>query len=95
LFIILFVIIGFFIAGRTIGKNNFLLDIATPKDRPTYISLSGTLTFPVMFFPLLGGILIQHISYKAVFLITSLAVFGGFLLSFWLKEPRKEKISKG
>lgn len=95
LFIILFVIIGFFIAGRTIGKNNFLLDIATPKDRPTYISLSGTLTFPVMFFPLLGGILIQHISYKAVFLITSLAVFGGFLLSFWLKEPRKKEIPKG
>jgi len=88
LFIPLFIIAGFFIAGRKIGKNNFLLDVAAPMDRPTYISLNGTLTFPVMIFPLLGGILIQHISYRAVFFITSLAVLGGFLLSFWLKEPR-------
>ena len=33
LFILLFMMIGFFVAGREIGKTNFLLDIAPPKER--------------------------------------------------------------
>lgn len=34
LYLLLFAIIGFFIAGRTIGKTNYLLDIAPSRDRP-------------------------------------------------------------
>ena len=61
LFIPLFVLTGFFIAGSIIGNTNFLLDIAPSKDRLTYISLNGTLTFPKLIFPLMGGTIIQYI----------------------------------
>lgn len=89
LFVLLFVFLGFFISGRVIGKNSFLLDTAPDRDRPRYISLEGTFRLPVVFFPLIGGILIQRSSYGILFAITSLFLLGAFILSFGLKEPRR------
>jgi len=89
LFIFLFLLIGFSMAGGVIGYTNFLLDIAPSKDRPTYISLNGTLTVPVMIFPLIGGILIQYISYKFLLIVTIIIVLIGSILSLWLREPRE------
>jgi len=91
LYLLLFATIGFFIAGRTIGNTNYLLDIAPPKDRPIYISLTGTLLFPVSLFPLIGGLITQYISYNMLFIITGIPILLGFLLSFNLKEPRTMK----
>jgi MFS family permease len=91
LYLLLFAIIGFFIAGRTIGKTNYLLDIAPPRDRPIYISLTGTLLFPVSLFPLIGGLIVQYISYNMLFIITGIPILLGFILSFNLKEPRTIK----
>jgi len=89
LFALLFLAIGFFITGRTIGSTNFLLDIAPPKDRPTYISLKGTLALPIVIFPLIGGIIAQYFSCLALFLVTGLLAGGGFILSCALAEPRR------
>jgi len=89
LFVILFVFLGCFISGRVIGKNAFLLDIASDKDRPRYISLEGSFRLPVVFFPLIGGMLIQRSSYEILFAITGLLLTGAFILSFGLEEPRK------
>ena len=91
LYLLLFATIGFFIAGRTIGKTNYLLDIAPSKDRPIYISLTGTLLFPVSLFPLIGGLIIQYVSYNTLFVITGIPILLGFLLSFNLKEPKTIK----
>jgi len=88
LYLLLFAIIGFFIAGRSIGNTNYLLDIAPPKDRPIYISLTGTLLFPVSIFPLIGGLIVQYISYNMLFIITGIPILLGFILSFNLKESR-------
>ena len=94
LYVLLFVSIGFFISGNLIGKTNYLLDMAPSRDRPTYISLTGTLSFPVSLFPLVGGLIVQHISYELLFLITGIFILFGFILSFGLKEPRSIKIDK-
>jgi len=94
LFIPLFALIGFSITGQAIGNTNFLLDIAPAKDRPTYVSLRGTLSLPVVVFPLIGGAIVQHISYNLLFTITILTVFVGLILSFGLSEPR-ETTQKG
>jgi MFS family permease len=93
LFVVLFVFAGSFIAGRMIGRGNFILDIAPPKERPAYISLNGTLSFPIVVFPLLGGILVERVSYNFLFAVTLLVVLAGFLLSLGLKEPRTRKNS--
>ena len=96
-FIVLFVLIGFFVSGRLIGKTNYLLDTASSKDRPTYISLTATLTFPISLFSLIGGLIVQHTSYKVLFAITLIFMVAGFILSARLSEPRKAKsaVEKG
>jgi MFS family permease len=88
LFVFLFFLIGFFKAGYAIGKSNFLLDAAPSKDRPVYISLNGTLTFPVMLFPIIGGVIVQHTSHTFLFITTLITILAGFLLSLRLIEPR-------
>jgi len=88
-FVMLFVLAGSFIAGRRIGRTNFVLDIAPPKDRPIYIGLNGTFNFPVVIFPLLGGMVVQHLSYGFLFALTTVVVLIGFVLSLGLEEPRK------
>jgi MFS family permease len=93
-YIILFILIGFYISGRTIGKDNYLLDIAPSRERPKYISLTGTLIFPVSLFPLLGGIIVQYISYQMLFFTTAMIVVTGFILSFGLSEPRDVNIGQ-
>ena len=55
---------------------------------PVYISLNGTLNIPVMLFPLLGGIIVQHISYTFLFIVTTLLILVGLFISFTLEEPR-------
>lgn len=94
LFILMFVLIGFFISGRLIGKTNYLLDTATSKDRPTYISLTATLTFPISLFSLLGGVIVQHISYQILFTVTLIFMLSGFILSLRLIEPQNIKIDR-
>ena len=84
LFILLFMLIGVYISGREIGLTNFLLDLAPAKDRTTYMSLSGTLSFPVWLFPSLGGLIAQFGNYQSLFLVTLLVSLIGFLLSLKL-----------
>ena len=88
LFILLFIFAGSFIAGRMIGRGNFILDAAPPKERPAYISLNGTASFPIVIFPLLGGLIVQRVSYTFLFALTLLMVLAGFILSLGLREPR-------
>jgi hypothetical protein len=92
-FIALFVLVGFFVSGRLIGKTNYLLDTAPSRDRPTYISLTATLTFPISLFSLIGGLIVQHGSYKLLFAISLLFMAAGFILSARLREPRKGKFA--
>jgi len=89
LFVLLFFCVGVFSAGYVIGKINYLLEIAPQKDRAAYISLNGTLFFPVTLFPLLGGVIVEYISHTFLFIITVSAVLLGFVLSLRLNEPRK------
>jgi MFS family permease len=89
LFIILFIVLGFFISGKNIGTMNYLLDLAPTKERPAYLSINSTLSFPVMIYPLFGGIFIQFFSYTLLFTITLITIFLGFIISLKLKCVRK------
>jgi MFS family permease len=91
IYILVFILIGFVTSAEVIGPTNFLLDMAPDDMRPTYVSLTGTLTAPIMFFPLIGGLLLQHISYRSVFILAAVSVAGGLVLSHFLEEPRDKE----
>ncbi len=88
LFSLTFLFIGFTFSGMSVGYTNFILDQSPPKERPAYLGLNGTLTFPVLTYSLIGGILIKFVSYKTLFIVTAAIVFLGMILTYNLKEPR-------
>ena len=47
-----------------VGFMAYMLNIAPPRNRPTYIGFMNTLLMPVSFAPVLGGILAPHIGYR-------------------------------
>ncbi len=89
LFSVTFALIGVMFSGMSVGYQNFMLDQALPKERPTYIGLNGTLTFPVLTYSLIGGFLARFLSYNTIFYITASIVFIGVIFSLTLKEPRR------
>ncbi len=61
-----FAIAGAVLAGNAIGYVNFLLELAPQAQRPAYIALRGTLTAPMLFLGVPGGLLVDRIGYLAV-----------------------------
>jgi len=71
-----------------LGFMNFVMEIAPREEEPTYVGLANTLGAVLLVYPLLGGILLDRISYHGLFTLTALAVGLAFLLATRLREPR-------
>ncbi|MDP3058556.1 MAG: hypothetical protein Q8N36_03770, partial [bacterium] len=87
-YLVLFATIGGTLSGMWMGFTNYLLELVEDVDRPTYVGMMNTLTAPFTFLPVLGGVLIQVISYEIVFITTLVFILFGNLLSVSLPEPR-------
>jgi len=86
-------LVGAIIAGRSVGFNSALLELAPAAQRPTYSALDAMLILPVAFLSLVGGILLQHWSYAALFGMVSCFVGAGALLTQWLPSIGREGTS--
>ena len=82
---IVFFTVGWTIGSGWIGLTNFLLEMAGPRDRRTFIGVMNTANAPTMFFPLLGGLIVQVVSYQAVFAVTALAFMLALILAVGLR----------
>ena len=69
----------------------FLLNFGTPGERPAYIGLSNTLVAPAtLIAPLLGGWLVDTVSYEAMFGLAAIAgVVTAFVTTFMLGDPHR------
>ena len=67
LFGLLFACQGFGNSGTGLGLTSFLLDIAPPAERPSYIGSANTILGVISFIPIVGGTLIDLIGYEVVF----------------------------
>ncbi len=88
IFVTVYLLMGFVIAGRRIGYGNYLLEITAPDVRSTCIALNGTLLIPTAFYPIIGGILASIFSYRSLFWLTVLLALLAFVISWLLREPR-------
>ncbi len=89
LYALIFVGIGISDSGQFIGFTNYVLDIASDAERPSYYGLLNALSVVSAVLPLIGGILISRFSYELVFWIAALFLTAAFVLSIGLPEPRK------
>ena len=78
------------ISGNFIGQTNLLLEVSPEEFKSTYIGIVNTLSALVMLLPLLGGIIIEKISYSINFSLAFFLILTGLLLTLSLKEPRKK-----
>ena len=69
----------------------FLLNFGTLGERPAYIGLSNTLVAPAtLIAPLLGGWLVDTISYEAMFALAAVAgVVTALVTTFMLRDPHR------
>ncbi len=85
----------YFFAGAAfgagyIGFTNYVIDVAPPVERPTYIGLSNTLMAPFGFLSAVGGAVAAALGYEAVFAASAVVGFAGLIMSLRLSEPRRE-----
>lgn len=83
---ILFFAVGWVIGSGWIGMTNYLLELAEPSERKSYLGLMNTVSVPTMVFPILGGLIVETVSYHAVFALTGLAFVVALVLAFGLKS---------
>jgi len=79
---LIFLLFGISIDGFSIAGMNLVIEIAPEEKRPTYTALQTTLTSFGLFFPILGGVLLQFVSsYNFIYLITITLLIVGYVLS--------------
>lgn len=86
---LIFLAIGALNTSFMPGFMNFVLELAPPEERPTYIALTNTLCGSLLVVPFLGGWLLQTTSYPVLFTATVGGVAIALILSFRLEEPRQ------
>jgi MFS family permease len=89
LYALIFIGIGISDTGQFIGFTNYVLDIASEAERPSYYALLNALSIVSAVLPLLGGILISRFNYELVFWISGCFLIIAFILSIRLPEPRR------
>jgi len=93
LYAFIFFALGATNSGLAVGYLNHLLKIAPEPSRTLYIGLLHTLLFPILFFPGLGGLILQNLSYFALFFAALvLALAGGFLAWRIFRLERKAAV---
>ena len=73
-------------SGMMVGFMTYMINIAPPLNRPTYIGFMNTLVFPFGFMPVLAGDLIRRIGYEYTFAIALGVGFFAFITSIRLEE---------
>jgi len=86
---IIFACYGLGYAGTLLGGINYLLDIAPPRRRSTYVAFMNAFTTPLTFAPVLGGFLVDIFSFRFVFALSAFLAIGGTIASRSLRDPRR------
>ena len=82
-------------AAGLVSDMSLAMEFAPEADRPTYVGLSMTLAAPVAFVsPLIGGVLADFVSYRAVFLLAAVAAAAYVVvLALLVHDPRHRRSS--
>jgi MFS family permease len=89
LWIAVFVMIGAFTGSIWVGTNNYLLEMAVPSERKSYICLMHLFNGMTAIFPVIGGGVVQWMSYPAVFAATMVLLLINLVLALRLRPLRK------
>jgi len=75
-------------SGTGLGFLNYLLEIGPEENRPILIGLVHTLVAPAAFMSVVGGLIIESVGLKMLFILTFLCLVISYFYISRLKEPR-------
>ncbi len=85
-YFLIFTVGGILANGMMVGFMAYMLNIAPPRSRPSYIGFMNTFLLPVSFAPVIGGVLAPHIGYRWLFAISICICLIAFAVATGLKE---------
>lgn len=85
---VVFFAVGGLTGSAWIGLTNFLLESVEPGERRSSIGIMNTANAPTTIFPILGGLIVQVVSYRAVFAITAVALLTALIIALRLNPKR-------
>jgi MFS family permease len=88
---VVYAFLGWTYGASWIGFTNFVIDMAPPAERPTFIGLLNTLVAPFAFLGAVGGVMASVLGYPAVFTVSAAFALVGILLARRLPEPRRQE----
>jgi len=88
LFALVFLFLGIGEGSTMLGALNYVLEIAPPPDRPSYIGLTNSIAGVIILYPIVGGWIATRWGYEAVFALTAGIVLVGGLLALGLPSAR-------
>lgn len=86
-YFLIFAINGVSINGMMVGFMAYMLNVAPPLTRPSYLGFMNTLLFPFSFVTVIGGAVVAQFGYQAVFAISL-----GFSLLAFAMTTRLEEV---
>jgi hypothetical protein len=88
-FTAIFFLMGAVTSGSFLANTNYLLEIAPNTERAVYIGLMNTLLATAAIFPLMGGVIVEVVSYQAAFALSAAATLGGIVLTSGLPPGQR------
>ena len=85
-YLIIFFIAGAATDGFRLSFGNLILIIAPEDKRPTYIALQANITSFGLFFPIIGGMIIDKFNYTSLYLSTLILLITAIFFTKNLKE---------
>ncbi len=89
-FFMIFIVGGILSNGTMVGFMAYMLNLAPPRNRPSYIGFMNTLLLPVSFAPLLGGVIAPRVGYQWLFAISMGICIAAFYSGMKLEEVMQE-----
>ncbi len=89
-YLLVFAFLGAMNNSFMLGHMNYVLEMSPEDKRPLYVGLSNTLAGLLVVVPLLGGWLVDVLSYEPLFVLTVLCVSPALALTLRLGEPRRK-----
>ena len=84
-----FVVLGIVNSSIMLGFMNYLLELAPPGHRPTYMGLSNTLGGLLVLVPMLGGWLLQTTSYPVLFAAAAVGPVAAWVIAMRLPASQQ------
>jgi MFS family permease len=93
LYPLVFFLLGVSLATVNWSYTHYILDIAPPKDRASYVGLANTLGGLLVLAPVLGGALLDATSYGVLFGVTLAFALAALAVSARLPDELPELAS--